>query len=243
MSLIYSHLHENYGDDQVSNSVEAASLMALMDPELVSPSTSYYQVFDSEPSIKIPDFQHNYMIGGEISQATSAYHHEPLELLDLIDQDLLLEDITKLLDESEQFESNNNSDLMEQQQYGVANDLAVMAMELPDSPPLDSSPMSCYAVSSPSMDSYNEDSLNELITDPRRRSSGRGVTSGRICKRESNREAANRYRVKKQKERDSLFAECAKYDEINNELRKKIDETQAEISIIKNLLLEALATK
>lgn len=202
MSLIYSPLHENYGDDQL------ASLMALMDPELVTqPSTSYYsQAFEqSELSIKIPDFQHNYQIG-EV-QEIAHHNQESLELLDLIDQDILLEDINKLLDESEQLDLVNNSGMMDLQS-GVSNDLAVMSMELPDSPPLDSSSMSCYAISSPSMDSYNEDSLNEPISETRRKSSGGRVgTAGRVCKKESNREAANRYRVKKQRERDELFAE------------------------------------
>lgn len=65
----------------------------------------------------------------------------------------------------------------------------------------------------------------------------------KIDKKASNKAAAIKYRTKKTKERESLFAECEEYERRNNELKKKIDETQSEISFIKSLLVEALIAK
>ena len=64
-----------------------------------------------------------------------------------------------------------------------------------------------------------------------------------VNKRESNKAAANRYRLKKLKERDELFNECETYELKNIELKRKIDDVQTEINCIKNLLVEALLTK
>lgn len=64
-----------------------------------------------------------------------------------------------------------------------------------------------------------------------------------IDKKESNKAAAIKYRSKKMKEREGLFAECEEYAKRNAELKKKIDDTQSEISFIKSLLVEALIAK
>lgn len=64
-----------------------------------------------------------------------------------------------------------------------------------------------------------------------------------IDKKESNKAAAIKYRTKKTKERDDLFAECETYMARNAELKKKIDECQTEISLVKSLLVEALIAK
>jgi hypothetical protein len=64
-----------------------------------------------------------------------------------------------------------------------------------------------------------------------------------IDKKESNKAAAIKYRTKKTKERDDLFAECDMYMARNAELKKKIDECQTEISLVKSLLVEALIAK
>jgi len=64
-----------------------------------------------------------------------------------------------------------------------------------------------------------------------------------IDKKESNKAAAIKYRSKKMKEREILFAECEEYAKRNADLKKKIDDTQSEISFIKSLLVEALIAK
>jgi len=69
------------------------------------------------------------------------------------------------------------------------------------------------------------------------------VKSGRINKRESNKEAANKYRAKKTKERDQLFAECESYAKKNDEMKQKIGDIETEISLIKNLLVQAFLAK
>ena len=69
------------------------------------------------------------------------------------------------------------------------------------------------------------------------------VKSGRVNKRESNKEAANKYRAKKTKERDQLFAECESYAKKNDEMKQKIGDIETEISLIKNLLVQAFLAK
>jgi len=69
------------------------------------------------------------------------------------------------------------------------------------------------------------------------------VKSGKISKKESNKNAALRYRVKKTKERDLLFQECNLYQRKNKELKEKIDAAEQEIGLIKNLLIQAINTK
>lgn len=69
-------------------------------------------------------------------------------------------------------------------------------------------------------------------------------TRGRtIDKKQSNKVAAVKYRNKKLKEREILFAECEEYEKKNAELKRKIEDTQTEISFIKSLLVEALIGK
>lgn len=71
----------------------------------------------------------------------------------------------------------------------------------------------------------------------------RRTRSRTIDKKESNKVAAIKYRTKKLKEKDQLFAECQIYAKKNDEMRKKILDCQSEISFIKSLLVEALIAK
>lgn len=71
----------------------------------------------------------------------------------------------------------------------------------------------------------------------------RKVKSGKISKKESNKNAAVRYRVKKTKERDLLFQECDLYERNNTELKGKIDAIEQEIGFIKNLLIQAINSR
>ncbi|CAF1020874.1 unnamed protein product [Brachionus calyciflorus] len=64
-----------------------------------------------------------------------------------------------------------------------------------------------------------------------------------IDKKESNKMAAIRYRNKKLKEKDQLFTECEEYAKKIKDMRQKVADTQAEISFIKSLLVEALVLK
>ena len=66
--------------------------------------------------------------------------------------------------------------------------------------------------------------------------------SGMVNKKETNRAAAIRYRNKKLKQRDELFAQCEFYAQKNVEMKKWIDDTLVEISFIKTLLVEALVS-
>lgn len=65
----------------------------------------------------------------------------------------------------------------------------------------------------------------------------------KVDKKESNKAAASRYRSKKSKEKDQLFAECNLYEEKNNQLKEKISDLETEINSIKNLLVQALLIK
>lgn len=69
------------------------------------------------------------------------------------------------------------------------------------------------------------------------------VKSGKISKKESNKNAALRYRVKKTRERYLLFQECNLYQRKNKELKDKINAAEQEIGFIKNLLIQAINTK
>lgn len=71
----------------------------------------------------------------------------------------------------------------------------------------------------------------------------KGVKSGRVNKKESNKVAAVRYRAKKVKEREMLFAQCDLYEQKNLEMKGKISDIELEIGLIKNLLVEALKVK
>lgn len=75
------------------------------------------------------------------------------------------------------------------------------------------------------------------------KSSGGAVSKAYKSKKESNKAAAERYRNKKQQEKQELFAECERHEKRNRELKAEIEEVQAELNFIKNLLVEALLTK
>jgi hypothetical protein len=93
------------------------------------------------------------------------------------------------------------------------------------------------AMSSSNMEESSSSAISRVGAGGRR-SGG----SGMVNKKESNRAAAIRYRNKKLKERDELFAECERYAKKNADMRKRIDDTLTEISFIKSLLVEALVT-
>lgn len=96
--------------------------------------------------------------------------------------------------------------------------------------------------SSDSYDDEDDSSSRHSLGTP----SGGGLKRTRartIDKKQSNKVAAVKYRNKKLKERDELFAECDKYASRNAQLRKMIEETQTEISFIKSLLVEALIAR
>lgn len=76
-------------------------------------------------------------------------------------------------------------------------------------------------------------------------SSGRSSGTGGcvVKKRESNKQAAIRYRNKKLREKDQLFAECDELAKRNVYLKKRIDDVKTQIGFIKGLLVEALIAK
>jgi hypothetical protein len=62
-------------------------------------------------------------------------------------------------------------------------------------------------------------------------------------KKEANKAAALRYRNKKQREKDEMFAECEDYERRNASLKQQIDDVQSEIDCIKSLLVQVLVSK
>jgi hypothetical protein len=62
-------------------------------------------------------------------------------------------------------------------------------------------------------------------------------------KKESNKEAATRYRLKKLSEKDRLFETRVKLEKDNDQVKKRIELAQTEINYLKNLLVQMLLTK
>ncbi|RNA00492.1 cyclic AMP-dependent transcription factor ATF-4-like [Brachionus plicatilis] len=62
-------------------------------------------------------------------------------------------------------------------------------------------------------------------------------------KKESNKEAATRYRIKKSNERDSLFQTKVNLEKDNDKIRQRIELIQIEISYLKNMLVQTLLNK
>jgi hypothetical protein len=62
-------------------------------------------------------------------------------------------------------------------------------------------------------------------------------------KKESNKEAATRYRLKKLSEKDKLFETRIKLEKENDNVKKRIELVQTEISYLKTLLVQMLLTK
>lgn len=70
-----------------------------------------------------------------------------------------------------------------------------------------------------------------------------GNFSGNPIKKESNKEAATKYRLKKLSEKDTLFESRMHMEKENDNVKKKIELAQTEISYLKNLLVQMLLTK
>ncbi len=62
-------------------------------------------------------------------------------------------------------------------------------------------------------------------------------------KKESNKEAATRYRLKKLSEKDRLFETRMCLENENSDVKRKIESTQTEINYLKSLLVQLLLTK
>lgn len=62
-------------------------------------------------------------------------------------------------------------------------------------------------------------------------------------KKEANKAATVRYRSKKVKERDELFAQVSEYSKKNLELKNRIENLQSEIGCIKNLIIQIYVKK
>jgi hypothetical protein len=69
------------------------------------------------------------------------------------------------------------------------------------------------------------------------------TTIERVDKKQSNKEAAIRYRQKKMKEKYDLFKTRDGLKSENEDLKKKIEDIQLEISFVKNILVEMLLKK
>lgn len=68
-------------------------------------------------------------------------------------------------------------------------------------------------------------------------------SSNGVFKKDSNKEAATRYRIKKMSEKDQLFETKVHLEKQNYDTQKKIDHVQTEINYLKNLLCQVLLTK
>lgn len=69
------------------------------------------------------------------------------------------------------------------------------------------------------------------------------TTIERVDKKQSNKEAAIKYRQKKMKEKYDLFKTRDGLKSENEDLKKKIEDIQLEISFVKNILVEMLLKK
>ena len=65
----------------------------------------------------------------------------------------------------------------------------------------------------------------------------------KVNKKQNNKEAAIRYRLKKVKEKFNLFATRDSFKNENEDLKKKIEDIQIEINFVKNILVEMLLKK
>ena len=65
----------------------------------------------------------------------------------------------------------------------------------------------------------------------------------RIRKREQNKDAATRYRVKKRDEHNHLLSECEDLEKSNKQLKDQVGSLSKEIDYLKNLMLEVYKTR
>jgi len=93
-------------------------------------------------------------------------------------------------------------------------------------------------------DDFNNDSdtfsIKEIQAAKRSRNSRSEIEAP---KKESNKEAASRYRTKKLSEKDSLFETKQHLEKQNDDVKKKIDHVQTEINYLKNIIVQMLMTK
>jgi hypothetical protein len=179
----------------------------------------------------------------------------------------ILDDLLKTLSPSTLFESelledisNNQSDCILNNEDQSINDFISsvnmqleMASNESDCSYGDSFPLKDNEISElTKFDSlYQNDSiLNKTIqtTYFKRNSSNEfkkklNTTIERVDKKQSNKEAAIRYRQKKMKEKYDLFKTRDGLKSENEDLKKKIEDIQLEISFVKNILVEMLLKK
>lgn len=65
----------------------------------------------------------------------------------------------------------------------------------------------------------------------------------KMRKREQNKDAATRYRVKKRGEQEQLTGECKDLEKVNKELKDQVNSLSKEIDYLKNLMLEVYKTR
>ena len=89
-----------------------------------------------------------------------------------------------------------------------------------------------------------EDKLNENST--RRSSRKRRSSDDEPCpsnKKQSNKDAATRYRMKKSTENSKLVETRVSLEQENEQVKKKIELAKTEISYLKNLIIQTILTK
>ena len=62
-------------------------------------------------------------------------------------------------------------------------------------------------------------------------------------KKDANKEAATRYRLKKLSEKDQMFETRMLLEKENNEVKRRCELVQTEINYLKNILVQMLLTK
>ena len=96
---------------------------------------------------------------------------------------------------------------------------------------------------------YNNNDDDDFLNDEydgnerKQRRMSTDTSSEDPLKKESNKEAATRYRLKKLSEKDKLFETRVKLEKDNDHVKKRIELVQTEISYLKNLLVQMLLTK
>lgn len=92
-------------------------------------------------------------------------------------------------------------------------------------------------------DEENEQDFKNYVRDYNMANRGRAVQRNDPNKKESNKEAATRYRLKKLSEKERLFQTRMCLENENNEVKRKIEMASTEINYLKSLLVQMLLTK
>ena len=97
---------------------------------------------------------------------------------------------------------------------------------------------SCSTGSRTSQTPYSKDKTTSYTVKPKVK-----TPHQRMRKREQNKDAATRYRVKKREEQEKMETECEDLEKVNRQLKDQVGSLAKEIDYLKNLMLEVYKTR